>query len=386
MASLYTLLMKYVTLLLLLLIVGCKTHTVANETANQVVNSTIDSVLKNKNIPGLSYSIIYKNGKTESYTRGFSDVENKIKLNNNHTFFSGSIGKTYAVAVLMPLIESGKIDLNKTFISYFPEIDWLSQLPNIDAITIKMLLQHTSGLPRYVLRPEIWKALHNNPDKVWNYKERLSVIFNTEPLHKAGKAYAYSDTNYILIGMLIEKITAKDYYVLVQNQLIVPYNLKQTYPSVQREIPNLAVGYSKMPPVFQVSNKTVTDGKYCFNPQLEWTGGGMASTTSNLAKWAKIYYEGRLFLDSTLQQITTVNAHGEHAEGKNNYGMGTFIYDTKYGTAYGHSGFMPGFNSLFIYYPKIEVAAAIQINCDYAASVLNMNTLIDDLVSQSIKE
>ncbi|MFD2822361.1 serine hydrolase domain-containing protein [Lacinutrix iliipiscaria] len=369
---------------IILLLFNCKSTTIKTKDLNPKVISTINQVIAENNIPGLTFSIIHKNGQTDNYAAGFSDIEKKITLKTDHTFFSGSIGKTYTAALLMQLIDKKQIELSDIFITYFPGHEWLHQIPNIDDITIGMLLQHTSGLPRYVLKPEIWKQIDEDPNKVWTYKDRLAVVFNDKPVHEAGKSWSYSDTNYILLGMLIEKVTKNNYYDLADYQILKPYNLNQTYPSLKRNIPNLAVGYSKMPPAFRVPEKTVEAGSYFFNPQLEWTGGGMASSTPNLAKWAKLYYSGTPFSKKTLATITTENHNGHHVIGTDSYGIGTFIYETKHGKAFGHSGFMPGFNSLFIYYPELEIAAAIQINCDYAASVINMNELMDDLISQSL--
>lgn len=352
-------------------------------TLNDSVIGYLKQTIQNTQLPGINFSIIDNRGKVKNYSEGFSDIEEQVPLNTSHSFFSGSIGKTYAATLVFKLVESGDIDLKKTYLDYFPDTDWLNNLPNIEDITVEMLLQHTSGLPRYVLKPEIWNQLHENPEKVWSYEDRLSVIFQDEPVHEAGKGWAYSDTNYILLGMLIEKVTGESYYELVKNHILKPHQLTHTYPSLQRKITNLAVGYSKLPEAFHVPNKTVNRKLYFMNPQVEWTGGGMASTTEDLAKWAKLYYEGALLDKSSLEFITTPNPNGKLVEGTSSYGMGSFIYNTKHGEAYGHTGFMPGFNSIFIYYPKYGIATAIQINCDYAVSVLNLNNLMDELISIS---
>lgn len=352
-------------------------------TLNDSVIDYLKQTIQNTQLPGINFSIIDNRGKVKNYSEGFSDIEEQVRLTTSHSFFSGSIGKTYAATLVFKLVESGDIDLKKTYLDYFPDTDWLNNLPNIEDITVEMLLQHTSGLPRYVLKPEIWNQLHENPEKVWSYEDRLSVIFQDEPVHEAGKGWAYSDTNYILLGMLIEKVTGESYYELVKNHILKPHQLTHTYPSLQRKITNLAVGYSKLPEAFHVPNKTVNRKLYFMNPQVEWTGGGMASTTEDLAKWAKLYYEGALLDKSSLEFIMTPNPNGKLVEGTSSYGMGSFIYNTKHGEAYGHTGFMPGFNSIFIYYPKYGIAAAIQINCDYAVSVLNLNNLMDELISIS---
>ena len=360
------------------LFISCQTaKPVEKNTLNEAVQNKMEQLVLTHELPGFNFSIIYANGQQENYSSGFSDVENQIPLTTNHLFFSGSIGKTYAVALLMQMVDEGKVDLKKPLKSYFPAINWLTQLPNIEEITIEMLLQHRSGLPRWIMKKETWDILHDQPDKVWSYKERLSYVFNEKPIHEAGKDWAYSDTNYLLIGMLIEKISGKPYYDLVQDNIIKAKKLSHTFPSLKRDIPRLAIGYSKLPAMFSIPNKVVNDGKYVFNPQVEWTGGGMYSTTADLAKWAKIYYEGQLFSEDRLNSITAINPNGEKVTGKNSYGMGSFIYHTKYGDAFGHSGFMPGFNSLFIYFPKDKIAIALQANADYADQEMGLEIALE---------
>ena len=128
-------------------------------------------------------------------------------------------------------------------------------------------------------------------------------------------------------------------------------------------MPNLPVGYSGLDDFFHMPGIMVENGRYAFNPQMEWTGGGLASTTADLAKWAKIYYEALLFSDETLETIITPNQHGVLSE-YDSYGTGSFIFNSELGKAYGHTGFVPGFRSIFIYLPQQKVAAAFQTNCD----------------------
>lgn len=366
--------------------VGCKTSTpTVSQKINPAAQTKLEQLVQSNNITGLSFSIIYPNGKQENYVSGFSDVEEKIPLNTNHVFFSGSIGKTYAAALLFQLVDEGKVDLSQKYKTYFPNLEWLSKVPNIDDITVSMLLEHTSGLPRYVLGEKVWEVLHNNPDKVWSYQDRMSYIFGEAPVHEAGKGWAYSDTNYILIGMLIEKILGEYYYDIVKSRILKAKKLESTHPLDKRTIPNLAVGYSQLPPSFKIPNKTVTNGKYVFNPQMEWTGGGMSSTARDLARWAKIYFEGGLFSKALLEKMTTINPNGNKVMGENSYGMGSFIYALKSGKAYGHTGFMPGYNSIFVYLPKEKIAIALQSNCDYAGKKMKLTEYLDALIPLVIK-
>ncbi len=339
---------------------------------NERNEKVLDQLVEINNVPGLNFSIIYKNGKQFNYSSGYADTTEKIPLNEHHVLFSGSIGKTYAVAVLMQLIDEGRIELDKPFMYYFPKNNWLKNLPDIEDITVEMLLNHTSGLPRYINNEEVWKTVRENPDKVWTHKERLSYAFDMEPAHKPGKGWAYSDTNYLLIGMLIEQITGSEYYSVVKSRILDPAQLTQTHPAIRRDIRNLPIGYSNLDDFFNMPGIVVVNGEYIFNPQMENTGGGFASTTSDLAKWAKYYFESEFFSKELGEKIVTSTKQGAEISDNMACGMGSFIFYTSQGKAYGHTGFIPGFNAIFAYFPDEQLAVAMQINCDYARSNMSL--------------
>ena len=345
------------------------------------VQKVLDELVTSNDIPGLNFSIIMPDGKQFDFSSGLENTSTKTPLTQSHLLLSGSIGKTYAVALLMKLVDEGKVNLDEKITKYIPNDSWIQKIPNINQLTVKMLLQHTSGLPRWVMKQEVWQAAHNNPDKVWSYEDRFAYIFDQDAVHEPGKGWAYSDTNYLLIGLLIETLEKKDYYKTLKIKILKPNQLKETVPSTQRDIPNLAMSYSKLPESFYIPNEVITDGKYPFNPQMEWTGGGIASTTADLAKWCKIYYTSDIFSEKLHKEIITINPSGNKVYGKiHSYGMGSFIYETNNGVAYGHSGFMPGYTSIFAYYPEQDIAVALQINCDYSTQKMSLVDYLNEIV------
>ncbi len=359
----------------------------SGQTNEQVSNiqKKIDSLVVDNQLPGMNFSVIFANGEQKNFSSGYANKETKTKMFGEHLMFSGSIGKTYAAAVIFQLVDEGKINLDKKFISYFPNVDWLKRLPNINDITVRMLFEHTSGLPRWVFEEGVWERVLGNPDMVWSDKDRLEYIFDDKAVHEAGKSWAYSDTNYLLLGMLIEKICNNDLYEEIRKRILSPYKLQFTYPSIRRLIPNLAQGYSKLE-AWGMPPKVVVDGKLIFNPQMEWTGGGFYSTTSDLAKWAQIYYSGDIFSDKLRKQITSITPNGKEIFKNTSYGMGSFIYHTQYGDMYGHSGTFPGYKSIFAYHPEKKMAFALQINCDYATENKGMTSYLTDVLGVIFKE
>lgn len=117
---------------------------------------------------------------------------------------------------------------------------------------------------------------------------------------------------------------------------------------------------------------------------MEWTGGGIACSTPELAKWAEIYFAGDLFSDSLMNKIVEINPNGKDIDENLSYGMGSFTYNTKYGKAYGHSGTFPGYKSIFAYFPEKDISVALQVNCDFATEKMGLVEYLEEVLSTVI--
>lgn len=375
----YTLI-KYFLLGFTISILSCKTiDQRGNDEHAAHIQATLDSLVHVTNIPGINFSYIADENKPRNYSSGYEHISMQARLSPSHVMFSGSVGKTYVAAIIFQLVDEGRIRLEDKILSHLPDEAWLLEIPSIKDITVRMLISHTSGLPRWIMKLDVWEQLNKEPDKIWSYHDRLSFILNEESVHRAGHQWAYSDTNYLLLGYLIESILNEDYYEVLDKRILSPYKLIHTHPSLQRKMEKLAFAYSDMPEPFLIPNEVVNpDGVYVFNPQVEWTGGGLASTTADLAKWAKIYYTSDVISEHQRANMIEIQNTGRAVyEEVHSYGMGTFVYKTKFGVAYGHSGFMPGYNTIMAYFPGLKLSCAIQINCDYASRALKLTEYLE---------
>jgi D-alanyl-D-alanine carboxypeptidase len=131
-------------------------------------------------------------------------------------------------------------------------------------------------------------------------------------------------------------------------------------PSDSRRIPGLAQGYAGPDNPFGGTDAMIAGGKFAINPQFEWTGGGMASTTEDLARWSKALYEGRAFDASLMPQVLD-GVPAKLGPGVK-YGLGVIIRETEAGPVYGHSGFFPGYLTEMVYFPDLKAAVAVQVN------------------------
>jgi len=203
----------------------------------------LDSLRLAGNYPGLSVAIV-ADGYSTDLTSGYSSVEDRTMLKSSDLLLTGSVGKTYVAAIALQLVEKGKLNLDRLVSDYLITYTWYPQLPNAKDITVRMLMNHTSGIMRYEFKQTFITDLTSDPDKVWKPEELIHYVLNEQPAFKAGEGWDYSDTNYILLGMIIEKITGQPYYEMLKKNILTPFKLMNTHPSNQRMLNGLIQGYA----------------------------------------------------------------------------------------------------------------------------------------------
>ncbi len=328
----------------------------------------LDEWHKAGSFPGATLGVVLANGETFGLAVGFSDRDARTPMKPNDRMLAGSVGKTFAAATALQLVKEGKIGLDDKIEKYLGNESWFSRLPNAKEITVRQLMNHTSGLVRYEFKEQFTKDLTANVDKTWKPTELIAYLFDEKPPFAAGKGWNYSDTNYIVLGMIIEKVTGRKFYDEANRRLIKRLKLNNTIPQDGRKLKGVVQGYAGPNNPFGGKDAMILDGKFTINPQFEWTGGGYVSTTSDLARWARMIYEGKAFAPDLLPQVIDgVAAPMLGRETK--YGLASIIRTTTAGTAYGHSGFFPGYMTDMMYFPEHKVALAIQVNTSVGRSL-----------------
>jgi D-alanyl-D-alanine carboxypeptidase len=324
------------------------------------LQTRLDSLHRAGRFAGAQLAVAMPDGSIIALATGMADTAKREPMTTRHLLLQGSVGKTYASAVAMQLIHEGKISLDDPIAKYLGSEPWFSRLPNAQSITVRQLMNHTSGLVRYEFNERFTADLTASPDRVWKPEELVAYIFDTAAAFAAGEGWDYSDTNYIVLGMIMEKVTGRAFYDLARERVFRPAGLTQTVPSDSRTIAGLANGYAGANNPFGGTDAMLVDGRMVINPQFEWTGGGMASSAADLARWGKLLYEGGAFDPSMLPRLLDgVPARlGQNTK----YGLGVIIRETPLGTLYGHSGFFPGYQAEVLYVPTVKAAVAFQVN------------------------
>lgn len=311
--------------------------------------------------PGATLGVVLADGESFGLAVGYSDRDAKTSMKATDRMLAGSTGKTFAAATALQLVKEGKIGLDDKVEKFLGTESWFARLPNARDITVRQLMNHTSGLVRYEFKDTFTRDLTANPEKVWKPAELLSYLLDAKPPFEAGKGWDYSDTNYIVLGMIIEKVTGKKFYDEANKRIVKKLKLTNTIPQGGLVLKGVVQGYAGPNNPFGGKDEMISNGKFAINPQFEWTGGGWASTSEDLARWAKFIYEGKAFDVSLLPQVLDgVSAPMLGRETK--YGLCVIIRKTAAGTSYGHSGFFPGYVTDMMYFPDQKIAVAVQVN------------------------
>lgn len=248
-------------------------------------------------------------------------------------FRVGSITKVFVSTVVLQLVGEGKVDLDAPVARYLPGL-----LPDGDRITVRMLLQHTSGLYNYTnglpLDPAGFESIRY---KHWE-PEEVVALATAKPLDfPPGTKWSYSNTNYIVAGMLVEKITGKPYAQAVERRILQPLRLRDTsVPGDRVDVPGPhAHGY------YRVNGQVVDITR--LNPSVAYSAGEMISTTANLDRFVTAVAKGELLKPAQaaeMKKLTDVSP---------GYGLGLQHQELPCGAeVIGHGGGIPGYSSLML--------------------------------------
>jgi D-alanyl-D-alanine carboxypeptidase len=347
------------------------------EALSELLQRNVDEFQSRDGYPGCVAAVALQDGSVISAAAGMADPDISAPMTVEHRFMSGSIGKSFVAAVALALSLERRLDLDDPISTWLGDEPWFERLPNGPDITTRMLLRHASGLEDHVSTWEYaleagWKYFVTDPDVTFSPQELIEIILDREPLFPPGKGYSYTDTGYILVGLIIEEVAGASYYAELQRRFLDPLDLDLTSPAIRRDLEGLAVGHTgpddNMVAIAHLlmPEKTVIDGELVFDPNTEWTGGGLVTNPRDLVVWAKTLYEGRALRGSYTRELLTPGyvPMPRTPDEPPAYGLGVRMSMSALGPAYGHGGFFPGFNSAMSYFPEHGIAVAIQWNSD----------------------
>ena len=285
---------------------------------------------------------------------GMSDPDYNNNIRTDMVFDIGSNTKTFVAALTLLLEEEGLLTLDDQL------HQWLPTFPNIDStITIRQILSHTSGVKDFANENPEWSVeAFGAPDTYWTPEKSLSYVL--KPNFAPGKSWSYSNTGYVLAGMIIKEATnSENFAPILRQKILDPLNLNNTYLDPEEiYLDELAHGWF---------HTTQTDDWVDMNQISRiathsslWTAGAMVSNTENMINWVRALYTGAIINESSLEKMLTfVDLNAQELEG---YGLGVMKYKWFNELIWAHGGDTFGYGSQAAYYPKQDVCIVVLVN------------------------
>ncbi len=322
-------------------------------------------------IPGISAAVATSEGVVWSGVAGKADLEAGTPVGPEMLFGIGSITKTFVAVVILQLAEEGLLDLNATVGSILGAA--VDGIPNAQVATLAQLLNHTGGVPSWEDDPA-WvrdgRGSTLNVDRVWGKTETLPYIQGHEPLDAPGAAYSYANTNYTLLGMVIEEVTGEDAVVEIHRRILDPLGLEDIYLEGFEPVPagQLPRRYHWATPTFRQDagvNEAFAEVRADLidaspsNLSVEWTAGGMVASARDLALYAVALRDGRLLQPESMAFLLDWFPAGEGRQ------VGHNVFRTEYSdelAIIGHSGSVLGFTGSLYWVEGADVVVAVVAN------------------------
>lgn len=318
-------------------------------------------------------------------TFGASNLATHSPMRANMHFRIGSITKTFISTIILQLMDEGKLQLNDPISKFQPEI------PNGENITIREILNMTSGLYNYSEDDNFSKILDselrgNNANKAWNPYELLSVAFKHSSYFAPGQGFHYSNTNYILLGLMIEQITGHAVKDEIQRRLFTPLGMKHSWipDRVSSFIPApYSQGYAFETlgqPGQTAQTSEVPLNVTQVNPAWSGTAGDAISTLDDLKIWVKTLAQGTLISQKAQREQLQFVSLGPGAPMSIKYGLGI----ANFHGFIGHNGSLPGFQSFATYNPEKDATVIVLTNVDPSASGTSAADRLAKIIIQNL--
>ena len=319
-------------------------------------------------VPGATL-VVRDGGSTNRVALGLGDVTANVPMRVDDRFRIGSLAKTYVSVVMLQLVDEKKLGLDDPIEGFVPKM-----VPNGARITVRQLLNHTSGIPNYEEHPSYMAPyMAGDLGHVTTPAQLVAMGTSLGSWFAPGTSSRYSNTNYTVAGLIIEKVTGSSLGAHFEQRIFRPLNLRSTYLPTTPEIAGAhAHGYFVMgaQPAADVTN---------FSPSIAWAGGGIVSTTTDVTAFYRALLEGKLLpADLMKQMMTTVvdDRNGTH------YGLGIEQKDLSCGPVWGHQGNFPGYlmESFSSIDAKKQVTTAYNLDPNSMAqpSIAAVTQLLDD--------
>ncbi|MFJ2769472.1 serine hydrolase domain-containing protein [Streptomyces sp. NPDC087300] len=333
---------------------------------HEATRRALDGIVA-EGVPGVTAQARDEHGPWNAAS-GLGDLKRGTPRGEHDRFRVGSITKTFVATVLLQLEAEGRIDLDDTVGTWLPGVVEGNGHDG-DRITVRQLLNHTSGIAEYTdddefVRKVFGKGFFKHRYDTWTPRQLVRLAMRHKPTFEPGTDWSYSNTNYVLAGMIIKKVTGNSYGDEIRRRVIAPLHLNATtVPGTSPTVPKPSSrAYGKLPADPEAKVHDVTE----LNPSAAGSAGEMISDSADLNRFYAALLGGRLLPEKQLAEMKTTVP----VEDKGGYGLGLIGLKLPCeGTVWGHEGGIHGSSSLALTTPDGRHSLALNINGDWAGDV-----------------
>lgn len=331
-------------------------------TLSRRLQEVLDASVTAQSLPGVAAAVDVDDC-TWRGAAGVSDTVAKRPMAPEALFRVGSITKTFIATLALMLRAEDELSLED------PVSKYVDGIPGGDGITLREILNHTSGLHDYTENEDFARAAAADPTRAWTPRQLIDYGAAKPPYFKPGQGFRYSNTNYIIAGLAVEAASGQEMDALLRARILERADLAHTYlEGTQPALPGLVHGYES-------NGGELVDVTSAMDPSMVGTAGAMVSNTDDLTRFYAHLVRGALLGPAELHEMTRwVDTKIPQLPG---YGLGLVEHRTSIGAAHGHPGGILGFLSASYHLVDSDAAVTVLINSGYA----DLDRLVDDLLN-----
>lgn len=309
-------------------------------------------------LPGFSATLIQPDGTIHKFNKGYANYSKTNKLTENSRYRIASVSKLMTATLIMRLSEGGYLNLDDPLIKYLP----VGSIPYGKKMTIRQVMSHTAGLIDHLNHGSFYKG--NWKYRKWSDNDIINFAARRRARFQPGQGYAYSNTGYYLLGMLIEKVLQQPLAEAYQDWIFTPAGMMNS------ELDDYSTRKNR------VKNLAENSRAYEYHQSSVGAAGAIISTPEDMARFGYALYNGKLVNESSLKEMTT--DYGA-PRGGDHYGLGMRMWDDHGITHLGHSGLLMGYRSIMLYMPEYKTTLAFTTNHSYSQWYSLVNTALIEI-------
>jgi D-alanyl-D-alanine carboxypeptidase len=322
------------------------------------LRAALDGVHDKLGYPGAIAGVWSPQGTWVGATGIAGEGDTRAPTSDDHTRI-GSLTKTFTATLILQLMEDGMLSLDD------PISDYVDDIPNSQA-TLRQVANMTSGIPSYTTQESFQNDVFGDPAQVFTPDQLLDYVRDLPPDFAPGEGWNYSNSNYVLLGLVVEEVTGRPIAEVMDERILQPLGLRETsFPGESADLPS--------PHLRGVTNQGQPEGQTAdatdWNPSWGWTAGAMISTLEDLGVWGHALATGEGILEPATQtlRLESFLASPPPNTPEMGYGLGL----GRAGGWIGHTGELPGFNTTTYYHAELETTVVVLANSDIAVDGAN---------------